>query len=161
MPTKIQFRRGTYSQWANANPVLSEGELGVELDTNQFKVGDGSTAWNSLAYGGIQGPAGQKYITFNMPGTTVGPYQGTSKFFPPFNSTIQYVISNVSATPVDTAVVFQVTKNGTSVGTVTIPIDSYTSANTAITTSLTTADYLGIYLVSGTATDLVVNIGYN
>lgn len=161
MPTKIQFRRGTYSQWANANPVLSEGELGIESDTNQFKLGNGSTAWNSLAYGGIQGPAGQKYITFNMPGTTVGPYQGTSKFFPPFNSTIQYVISNVSATPVDTAVVFQVTKNGTSVGTVTIPIDSYTSANTAITTSLTTADYLGIYLVSGTATDLVVNIGYN
>lgn len=161
MPTKIQFRRGTYSQWTAANPVLAEGELGIETDTNKFKLGNGTSAWNSLAYGGIQGPAGQKYITFNMPGTTIGPYLGTSKFFPPFNCTLQYVTSNVSDTPVDTDVVFQVLKNGTSLGTISIPVDSYTSANTAITTSLTTADYLTIYLVNGTSTNLVVNIGYN
>lgn len=161
MPTKIQFRRGTYAQWANANPVLSEGEFGLELDTNKFKVGNGSTAWNSLAYGGIQGPAGQKYITFNMPGTTISPYLGTSKFFPPFNGTVMYVNSNVSSAPTDTAVVFQVAKNGTSIGSITIPIGDLKSANTAVTTSITTADYLSINLVAGTVTNLVVNITYN
>jgi hypothetical protein len=32
--------------------------MGVETNTGQFKVGNGSTAWNSLAYGGIQGQTG-------------------------------------------------------------------------------------------------------
>ena len=52
---QIQFRRGTAAQWTAANPVLAEGEMGLETDTTQFKVGDGSTAWNSLSYGPISG----------------------------------------------------------------------------------------------------------
>jgi hypothetical protein len=52
----LQFRRGTASQWSNANPTLAAGEMGIETDTNQFKLGDGSTDWNTLPYGGIQGP---------------------------------------------------------------------------------------------------------
>lgn len=58
MAVQIQLRRGTASQWTSANPTLAIGELGIETDTDQFKVGDGTTAWNSLAYGGIQGPTG-------------------------------------------------------------------------------------------------------
>jgi len=58
MPIQIQLRRGTETEWSTANPTLAEGELGLETDTSKFKVGDGSTAWNSLAYGGIQGPPG-------------------------------------------------------------------------------------------------------
>lgn len=55
MAVKIQFRRGTASEWTAANPVLDEGELGIETDTSKFKIGNGSTQWNSLAYGGIEG----------------------------------------------------------------------------------------------------------
>ena len=58
MAVQIQLRRGTASQWTSANPTLAIGEMGVETDTDQFKIGDGTTAWNSLAYGGIQGPTG-------------------------------------------------------------------------------------------------------
>jgi hypothetical protein len=58
MAVQIQFRRGTAAQWTAANPILAQGEMGVETDTGQFKVGDGSTAWNSLAYGGLEGPVG-------------------------------------------------------------------------------------------------------
>ena len=47
---RIQVRRGTASQWTSANPTLAAGEMGVESDTNLFKFGNGSTAWNSLAY---------------------------------------------------------------------------------------------------------------
>jgi Major tropism determinant N-terminal domain len=54
----FQFRRGTASQWTSANTVLAAGEFGLETDTSKFKVGDGSTAWTSLAYGGIQGNTG-------------------------------------------------------------------------------------------------------
>lgn len=46
----VQFRRGTAAQWTSANPVLAAGEPGFETDTGKFKVGDGSTAWTSLAY---------------------------------------------------------------------------------------------------------------
>lgn len=55
MPIQIQFRRGTAAQWSAANPTLAQGELGMETDTYKFKIGTGSTAWNSLAYGGLSG----------------------------------------------------------------------------------------------------------
>lgn len=55
---QMQFRRGTAAQWSSANTTLQDGELGLETDTRQFKIGNGATAWNSLGYGGIQGPAG-------------------------------------------------------------------------------------------------------
>lgn len=50
MAVQIQIRRGTATQWTTANPILAEGELGVESDTSQLKVGDGVTAWTSLSY---------------------------------------------------------------------------------------------------------------
>jgi hypothetical protein len=58
MSVLIQFRRDTAANWAAANPTLASGEMGIETDTNQFKVGNGSTPWNSLPYGGIQGGPG-------------------------------------------------------------------------------------------------------
>jgi hypothetical protein len=58
MPVQIQFRRDTESNWTSNNPTLASGEMGIETDTDQFKIGDGSTVWSSLAYGGIVGPAG-------------------------------------------------------------------------------------------------------
>lgn len=48
----IQMRRGTAAQWTTANTVLSAGEWGAETDTLKVKIGNGSTAWNSLAYAG-------------------------------------------------------------------------------------------------------------
>ena len=48
--TAIQIRRGTASQWTSANPTLAAGEWGLETDTLKTKIGDGSTAWASLAY---------------------------------------------------------------------------------------------------------------
>ncbi len=47
---QIQIRRGTAAQWATANPVLALGELGEATDLKQIKIGDGTTAWVSLAY---------------------------------------------------------------------------------------------------------------
>jgi hypothetical protein len=46
----IQFRRGTAAEWAAANPTLALGEVGYETDTKKIKVGNGSSAWNSLEY---------------------------------------------------------------------------------------------------------------
>lgn len=55
---QFQFRRDTAANWSSVNPILLSGEFGLETDTDQFKIGDGTTAWNSLAYGGLQGPQG-------------------------------------------------------------------------------------------------------
>lgn len=48
--SRIQLRRGTSAQWTSVNPTLYSGELGFETDTGQIKIGDGVTAWNTLAY---------------------------------------------------------------------------------------------------------------
>ena len=47
---RIQVRRGTATDWSTVNPTLAAGELGIETNTRKLKVGDGSTAWNSLDY---------------------------------------------------------------------------------------------------------------
>jgi hypothetical protein len=48
--TQIQTRRGTAATWTSTNPTLAAGEFGYESDTGKFKIGNGSTAWASLAY---------------------------------------------------------------------------------------------------------------
>ena len=50
MANRIQLRRDGAQQWANVNPILAQGELGIEIDTSRIKIGDGVTAWNSLRY---------------------------------------------------------------------------------------------------------------
>jgi len=50
MAARIQLRRDTSSNWSSTNPTLNSGELGVETNTSKIKLGDGSTAWNSLDY---------------------------------------------------------------------------------------------------------------
>jgi hypothetical protein len=54
MAQQIQLRRGTAAAWTAANPTLAEGEMGLEVDTNKFKIGTGTTAWNSLGYSPIR-----------------------------------------------------------------------------------------------------------
>jgi hypothetical protein len=50
MAVNILLRRGTAAEWTSANPILLEGEVGVETDTKKLKVGDGLTVWASLPY---------------------------------------------------------------------------------------------------------------
>lgn len=50
MAVRMQQRRGTAAEWTTANPVLGPGEIGFEIDTNQFKIGDGVAQWEDLAY---------------------------------------------------------------------------------------------------------------
>ena len=66
MPVQIQFRRDTAAAWTAANPTLAAGELGLETDTTYYKIGTGSTAWTSLAYGTIAGVPSSNSITSAM-----------------------------------------------------------------------------------------------
>ena len=59
---RIFLRRDTAANWSSENPVLSEGEPGFDTTNQILKVGNGTTAWNSLSQfqgpQGAQGPAG-------------------------------------------------------------------------------------------------------
>lgn len=46
----IQLRRGTQSEWMNINPILANGELGLETNTGRLKIGNGSSQWSELDY---------------------------------------------------------------------------------------------------------------
>lgn len=46
----IRTRRDTAANWTANDPVLAEGEEGLEMDTLQYKVGDGITQWSLLPY---------------------------------------------------------------------------------------------------------------
>lgn len=54
----IKPRRGTTNEWETANPILEEGEIGIEVPSTgvgtglvKIKFGDGVTPWNNLPYG--------------------------------------------------------------------------------------------------------------
>ena len=49
MPT-IQIKRAKAVRWASVNPILADGEPGLEKDSAKVKYGDGITRWNDLPY---------------------------------------------------------------------------------------------------------------
>ena len=50
MADRIQLRRDAGFVWTVANPILGQGEPGIEIDTMRMKIGDGSKHWNELPY---------------------------------------------------------------------------------------------------------------
>lgn len=83
--TQIQLRRGTAASWTSTNPVLAAGEPGIETDTGYMKIGNGSTAWNSLAYQSALAP-----LSFNT-------QTGTSYTLAVADNGRQVELSNTSA----------------------------------------------------------------
>ena len=51
MATQIKLRRDTAANWAtNSTVVLAEGEIGVDLTSGEFKLGNGTSTWSQLTY---------------------------------------------------------------------------------------------------------------
>ena len=48
--TRIRHRRGPAHIWAEKNPILADGEIGIETDASKIKCGDGKRTWNALPY---------------------------------------------------------------------------------------------------------------
>lgn len=55
---RIQMRRDTSAAWATSNPVLGEGEMGLDVTVMRIKVGDGSTPWSGLPFAVLPGEKG-------------------------------------------------------------------------------------------------------
>ena len=66
----IQIRRDTYNNWIEVDPILAQAEFAVEVDTNQFKIGDGKEVYSALPYAsqGVPRPNPQdqdKWMVYN------------------------------------------------------------------------------------------------
>lgn len=68
MSDHVQIRRDTAANFTSVNPTPAQGEWCLETDTLRIKIGDGSTAWTSLAY--FRGSASTHTIN-TTGGTTV------------------------------------------------------------------------------------------
>jgi hypothetical protein len=79
MSNLIQLKRGTAANWTAVNPILAQGEIGVETDglgteDVKEKIGDGITDWNSLPYksSGGSGFTYSKVAEVDVGGVRVG-----------------------------------------------------------------------------------------
>ena len=50
MGVKILLRNDVSTIWTSVNPILGQGEIGIESDTRKLKIGDGILTWNLLNY---------------------------------------------------------------------------------------------------------------
>ena len=48
MADKLKFRRDITENWENVNPILAQGEPGLDLSRNIVKLGNGSDSWSDL-----------------------------------------------------------------------------------------------------------------
>jgi len=65
MAIQIQLRNDTAANWVAANPILSRGEIGIEIDTNKMKIGNGTNSWNDVAYTGVDAAELLPLISYN------------------------------------------------------------------------------------------------
>jgi hypothetical protein len=102
MAIPLQLRRGTAAQWSAANPILLDGEVGVDKTSNKIKIGDGVTSWNNLAYSltGPSGPAGAAGLGAMLNGPAPLCYVGESLEFTltAYDSYAQYAVSAINGT---------------------------------------------------------------
>ncbi len=48
MPNIIKLRRDTSANWSSVNPVLNDGEMGLDTTNDKIKIGDGTSTWSTL-----------------------------------------------------------------------------------------------------------------
>jgi hypothetical protein len=169
---KILLRRDTASNWTSANPTLSGGEMGVETDTLKFKLGNGSTAWNSLNYyvSPTLNDIGDVTITSAADGDFLR-WNGTAWINDAVNLSTDTVGSYVESLVAGTGITL--TNNSGEAATPTVTVDTtviaplanptFTGAvvlpdNTVALGTKTTGDYVES-LVAGTGITLTYNYG--
>lgn len=146
MASIIQIRRDTSTNWTSANPVLAQGELGVETNTLKFKCGNGTSAWNSLSY--LIDTGG--YLSTSDIGTLVQAYDADLSQWAGISTTSKQD-TLVSGTSIKTVNSSSLLGSGNlAVGDVTLT-GTETLTNKTLTTPTLNAGYTEqVYAISGT-----------
>lgn len=76
MAVRIQLRRDTAANWTSNNPVLRQGEIGIETDTYQMKVGNGTSTWTQITQYMNVVPDGNLTIQDYIPVSDIGAENG-------------------------------------------------------------------------------------
>lgn len=150
MSYRFQIRRDVSGEWVRANPVLLDGEIGYETDTHRLKIGDGSTAWDDLAYF-VSSLCGETVFDCFVHGDmTVGTVYYVKIQSP---CTLTRVSASLETCPSGSDVTINVLKNGTtselSVLTENITITPSQPQNNGVYTSTGTIDPDRVSCVEG------------
>jgi len=129
-----------------------KGDLGTKGDKGVGDKGDKGDP-------GVGGGGGSRYVTMSRTGTITSPFIDTARYYPPKAMDIINVQASLSV-PSGSTFSFRINKNGTNTGVYSISSGEYRLASTNTTISLTTSDYLTIDVVSGTGSDMKVDLEY-
>jgi hypothetical protein len=102
----ILFKSIPAADWTSLNPLLKEGEPGIESDTGKMKVGDGSTRWSDLDYQAAD-KANAEDLSDKADKSNVLELNNTTPFTPDADyepATKKYVDDNAGGAPEGTAV---------------------------------------------------------
>ena len=99
----IQLRRDTAANWTSTNPILAQGEVGFETNTRKLKVGDGTTAWNSLSYYDLGTILSEVIFTGGIREQTYRITDAATIFIEPGNGSIQYLTSIGASRTINTS----------------------------------------------------------
>lgn len=128
--TQFQHRRDTAANWASNNPVLAAGELGLDTTSKRFKMGDGSTAWNSLVYANDS----ESLIFVLTEGNAfVGTALATLEYAP-FDLIITELILSVGAAPTGANLISDLNVNDSSILSTKISVDATETDSTTAAT---------------------------
>ena len=137
---RIKLRRDTSANWTAVNPVLLEGEPGLELDSGKTKYGNGTSTWTQLPYSATTGAdgvvGGVSYSVVNSGASaytiagTANPaltlVKGFTYYFNVAATGHPFWIKTSAVTGTTSAYSSGVTNNGTESGTVsfTVPFNA-------------------------------------
>ena len=103
---RIQLRRDISTNWTTNNPILASGELGIETDTNQVKIGNGIGNWDVLPYlaseGGVTSVNGkQGDVVLDKSDIGLGAVNNTSDAEKPISTATQAALDGKLSAVVD------------------------------------------------------------